>query len=175
MPDERWAKQESLLSCRPSSPFGCHSARVADRLALDVTLLLMLRAFRGAYSGLPTCHSTSACPGHPGVASRWRLSRVLAVGAAGLRRPGAHQQELVGVGWGRGDGSAGWEGRPTPTARTSWGQSDTATQTLEPPRAPLLLGRWHGQNIVKFVRASARGIGEGLQYREQSLAFIVCC
>ena len=35
LPDDLWAKMESLLPARPKHPLGCHNPRVPDRAAMD--------------------------------------------------------------------------------------------------------------------------------------------
>lgn len=99
IPDEVWAQMEPLLPARPVHPLGCHNPRVPDRDAMNANPAHP--AYRDAVEralGDQDLLLLLGLPALPGVGRGRCLSRVLAAGAARLRRSGRDRMGVAGAG-----------------------------------------------------------------------------
>ncbi|HEV8602630.1 MAG TPA: transposase [Gaiellaceae bacterium] len=99
IPDEVWAQMEPLLPERPAHPLGCHNPRVPDREAMNAILLVLRTGMQwNALSATGICSCSSAYRRFREWAEAGGLSRVLAAGAARLRRSDRDRMGVAGAG-----------------------------------------------------------------------------
>ena len=107
IPDVVWARMEPLLPARPSHPLGCHNPRVPDRDAMNAILLVLRTGMQwNALDATGICSLRVRRIDVSRSGSRRGVSRVLAAGAARLRRAARDRVGVAGDGRRDGQGAA---------------------------------------------------------------------